>query len=161
MCIRDRYGKEDFVTKSIDCGVDGLIIVDLPPEEDDELYNYSEKQGLSFIRLITPTTTKDRLVRILKKATGFVYYVSITGITGAAQANADVVAPEVKRIKNETELPVIVGFGVKTPDSAFKVSQVADGTVVGSAIIDKIAKGKSVKQVLAFVKTLADGVHNA
>ena len=96
----------------------------------------------------------------MENTSGFVYYVSITGITGAAQANPDVVAPEVNRIKQETNLPVVVGFGVKTPDSAFKISQVADGTVVGSAIVDKIAKGESVEHVLAFVKTLADGIHN-
>ena len=155
------YGVEAFLLEAKQVGIDGLIVVDLPPEEDNELCIPAQHAGLNFIRLATPTTDVQRLPSVLKNTSGFVYYVSITGITGAAQANADVVAPEVKRIKNETELPVIVGFGVKTPDSAFKVSQVADGTVVGSAIVDKIAKGESVKQVLAFVKTLADGVHNA
>ena len=154
------YGVEKFLKEAKSVGIDGLIIVDLPPEEDNELCIPAQRAGVNFIRLAPPPTAAQRLPAGLENTSGFVYYVSITGITGAAQANPDVVAPEVNRIKQETNLPVVVGFGVKTPDSAFKISQVADGTVVGSAIVDKIAKGESVEHVLAFVKTLADGIHN-
>ena len=138
-----------------------MIIVDLPPEEDDELCIPAQAAGLNFIRLATPTTDEKRLPAVLKNTSGFVYYVSITGITGAAEASAADVAPEVARIKESTDLPVIVGFGVKTPETAEAVAGVADGTVVGSAIVSKIANGDSSEDVLAFVKSLADGAHRA
>ena len=155
------YGVDVFLKEAKSAGIDGLIVVDLPPEEDEELCIPAQHSGLNFIRLATPTTDSQRLPVVLKNTSGFVYYVSITGITGAAKANAELVAPEVTRIQKETNLPVVVGFGVKTPASAHKISQVADGTVVGSAIVEKIANGESTEDILAFVKTLADGVHDA
>ena len=164
-----KYGKENFVTKSIDYGVDGIIIVDLPPEEDDELYNYSEKQGLSFIRLITPTTTKDRLVQILKKATGFVYYVSITGITGTQAPNLDDVSMNLKKIKSITDLPTIIGFGIRSPEQAYSMTSISDGIVVGSAVVDLIKssseKGKNkevtIKSCIEFVSKISNRIkHN-
>ena len=154
-------GVPKFLDDARAAGVDGLIVVDLPPEEDDELCIPAQAAGLNFIRLATPTTDDKRLPKVLTNTSGFVYYVSITGITGAAEAQADAVAPEVARIKAATALPVIVGFGVKTPDTAQAIAGVADGTVVGSAIVDKIGKGESVAEVLAFVKGLADGAHRA
>jgi tryptophan synthase alpha chain len=144
-----------------DAGIDGLIVVDLPPEEDSELCIPAQSAGLNFIRLATPTTDSARLPRVLQNTSGFVYYVSITGITGAASARAVDVAPDVARIKKSTDLPVIVGFGVKTPASAKEIAGVADGTVVGSAIVELIAQGESPDDVLKFVKSLADGAHAA
>ena len=155
------HGVDAFLAEAKAAGVDGLIIVDLPPEEDSELCIPAQKAGLNFIRLATPTTDAKRLPKVLQNTSGFVYYVSITGITGAAEANADDVAPEVARMKQSTDLPIIVGFGVKTPESAQAIAGVADGTVVGSAIVQKIADGNSPAEVLAFVKSLADGVHRA
>jgi tryptophan synthase alpha chain len=136
-------------------------VVDLPPEEDAELCIPAQKAGLNFIRLATPTTDDKRLPTVLRNTSGFVYYVSITGITGAANAIAGDVGPEVARIKSQTDLPVIVGFGIKTPEAAQNIAGIADGAVVGSAIVDRIAKGDSADEVLAFVKTLADGAHRA
>ena len=154
-------GVDTFLTDAKEAGIDGLIIVDLPPEEDDELCIPAQKAGLNFIRLATPTTDDKRLPTVLQNTSGFVYYVSITGITGAAAAQATDVAPEVARIKAKTDLPVIVGFGVNTPEKAEAIASAADGTVVGSAIVSQIAAGKSTSEVLAFVKTLADGAHRA
>jgi tryptophan synthase alpha chain len=154
-------GVDRFLDDAKAAGVDGLIVVDLPPEEDEELCIPAQDAGLNFIRLATPTTDDKRLPKVLTNTSGFVYYVSITGITGAAEAQAEAVAPEVARIKAATDLPVIVGFGVKTPETAEAIASVADGTVVGSAIVDRIGKGESVADVLAFVKGLADGAHRA
>jgi tryptophan synthase alpha chain len=155
------YGVDKFLSKAKLVGVDGLIIVDLPPEEDNELCIPAKNIGLNFIRLATPTTDAKRLPAVLKNTSGFVYYVSINGITGVANASSGSVAPEVSRIKNETELPVVVGFGIKTPVAALEMAKVADGVVVGSAVVEKIAQGESNENVLAFIKSLADGVHNA
>lgn len=155
------YGVDAFVADALEAGVDGLIVVDLPPEMDDELCLPALDKGLNFIRLATPTTDDKRLPAVLKNTSGFVYYVSITGITGAAEAQADAVAPEVARIKSKTDLPIIVGFGVKTPETAKNIAGIADGTVVGSAIVSQIAEGKPVPEILAFVKALADGAHSA
>ncbi|NNF73274.1 MAG: tryptophan synthase subunit alpha [Rhodobacteraceae bacterium] len=152
-------GVDRFLDDAKAAGIDGLIIVDLPPEEDSELCIPAQKAGLNFIRLATPTTDEKRLPTVLQNTSGFVYYVSITGITGAANAQAGDVGPEVARIKAATDLPVIVGFGIKTPDAAEAIASVADGAVVGSAIVERIAKGDSAADVLAFVKSLADGAH--
>jgi tryptophan synthase alpha chain len=154
-------GVDRFLAEAKDAGIDGLIVVDLPPEEDDELCIPAQKAGLNFIRLATPTTDDKRLPKVLTNTSGFVYYVSITGITGAAAAEAQDVAPEVARIKSQTDLPVIVGFGIRTPETAQAIAAVADGAVVGSAIVSEIAAGKSVDEVLDFVKSLADGAHRA
>lgn len=154
-------GVETFLTDAKAAGIDGLIVVDLPPEEDDELCIPAQAAGLNFIRLATPTTDAKRLPKVLQNTSGFVYYVSITGITGSAEAEAVDVAPDVERIKASTDLPIIVGFGINTPAKAEAIAGISDGAVVGSAIVSKIGKGESPQDVLAFVKSLADGAHAA
>ncbi|MCG6902263.1 MAG: tryptophan synthase subunit alpha [Rhodobacter sp.] len=154
-------GVDRFLAEAKAAGIDGLIIVDLPPEEDEELCIPAQKAGLNFIRLATPTTDDKRLPKVLTNTSGFVYYVSITGITGAAAAEAGDVGPEVARIKAHTDLPVIVGFGIRTPETSKAIASVADGAVVGSAIVAEIAAGKPVSEVLDFVRSLADGAHRA
>ncbi len=153
-------GVDKFLTDAKAAGIDGLIVVDLPPEEDEELCIPAQATGLNFIRLATPTTDDARLPKVLQNTSGFVYYVSITGITGAAAAEATDVGPEVARIKSQTDLPVIVGFGVRTPETSQAIASVADGVVVGSAIVSRIAAGDSPAEVLSFVKGLADGAHS-
>ncbi|MBD3663940.1 tryptophan synthase subunit alpha [Sulfitobacter sp. TSTF-M16] len=152
-------GVDAFLAAAKDAGIDGLIIVDLPPEEDSELCLPANAAGLNFIRLATPTTDDARLPRVVENTSGFVYYVSITGITGAAEADAGDVAPEVARIQKASGLPVIVGFGINTPEKSRAIAEVADGVVVGSAIVSKIGNCDSPGDVLAFVKTLANGAH--
>jgi tryptophan synthase alpha chain len=154
-------GVDRFLADAKAAGVDGLIVVDLPPEEDAELCLPAQKAGLNFIRLATPTTDAKRLPKVLQNTSGFVYYVSITGITGAAAAQATDVGPEVARIKAATDLPVIVGFGITTPAAARAVASVADGCVVGSAIVKEVGAGRPVEDVLAFVAGLAAGAHSA
>ena len=154
-------GVDLFLTQAKAAGIDGLIIVDLPPEEDSELCLPAQAAGLNFIRLATPTTDAKRLPKVLTNTSGFVYYVSITGITGAAAASAGDVAPEVTRIKASTDLPIIVGFGINTPEASQAIAAVADGCVVGSAIVKLIGEGRPVEEVLGFVKGLADGAHRA
>ena len=153
-------GVDRFLADAQEVGIDGLIIVDLPPEEDSELCIPAQKAGLNFIRLATPTTDDKRLPTVLQNTSGFVYYVSITGITGAAAAEAADVGPEVARIKAATDLPVIVGFGIRTPERAAAIAEVADGAVVGTAIVGEIAAGKPVDEVLSFVADLAAGAHS-
>jgi len=154
-------GVDQFLADAKAAGIDGLIVVDLPPEEDSELCIPAQKAGLNFIRLATPTTDEKRLPAVLQNTSGFVYYVSITGITGAAEAQATDVGPEVARIQAATDLPVVVGFGIKTPDAAQSIASVADGVVVGSAIVAKMAEQAATADVLSFVKSLADGAHQA
>lgn len=154
-------GVDRFLTEAKEAGIDGLIIVDLPPEEDDELCIPAQKAGLNFIRLATPTTDDRRLPAVMQNTSGFVYYVSITGITGTAEAQAADVGPEVVRIKAASDLPVVVGFGVKTPEAAEAMASVADGTVVGSAIVKMVEEKRPVPEILSFVKGLADGAHRA
>ena len=132
------YGVEKFLADAKAAGVDGLIVVDLPPEEDDELCLPALKAGLNFIRLATPTTDDKRLPAVLANTSGFVYYVSITGITGTAAPDTAQVTAAVARIKRHTKLPVAVGFGVKTAEQARAIAQGADGVVVGSALIDAL-----------------------
>ncbi len=152
-------GVPRFVAEAKAAGVDGLIVVDLPPEEDEELCLPAQAAGLNFIRLATPTTDDRRLPKVLTNTSGFVYYVSITGITGSAAATAGLVGPEVARIKAATDLPICVGFGIKTPAGAAEIAAVADGAVVGSAIVERIGRGDDPAAVLAFVETLAAGAH--
>jgi len=154
-------GVDKFLVDAKAAGIDGLIVVDLPPEEDSELCIPAQAAGLNFIRLATPTTDDKRLPAVLQNTSGFVYYVSITGITGAAEAEATDVGPEVARIKSATDLPVIVGFGINTPEKSRAIASVADGAVVGSAIVSRIGAGDSPDDVLAFVKSLSDGAHAA
>lgn len=154
-------GVERFLKDAKSAGVDGLIVVDLPPEEDEELCIPARDAGMNFIRLATPTTDDKRLPKVLQNTSGFVYYVSITGITGAAAAEATDVGPEVARIKARTDLPVIVGFGIRSPETARAIAAVADGAVVGTAIVKLVEEKRPVPEILAFVKGLADGAHSA
>ncbi len=154
-------GVPAFLADAKAAGIDGLIVVDLPPEEDTELCIPAQAAGLNFIRLATPTTDAKRLPKVLQNTSGFVYYVSITGITGAAAAQPADVAPEVARIKASTTLPVVVGFGITTPDQAQGIASIADGCVVGSAIVKDIGAGLAVDKVLARVAALAAGAHRA
>ena len=164
------YGVDRFVTDALSAGIDGLIVVDLPPEEDEELCLPAMRAGLSFIRLATPTTDDRRLPAVLNNTSGFVYYVSIAGITGTAAPDAQTVAGAVARIKAHTDLPIAVGFGVRSREQAAAIAQAADGVVVGSAIIDRIKanldtdlnpNGEVVSEVLNFVSELAGGVRSA
>jgi tryptophan synthase alpha chain len=164
------YGVEKFLADAKAAGVDGLIVVDLPPEEDEELCLPALKAGLNFIRLATPTTDDRRLPAVLANTSGFVYYVSITGITGAATPEASKVAAAVTRIKRHTKLPVAVGFGVKTAANARGIAQDADAVVVGSALVDALrasldADGRptanTVSAVTDLVSSLAEGVRSA
>jgi tryptophan synthase alpha chain len=164
------YGVDKFLVDAKSAGVDGLIVVDLPPEEDEELCLPALKAGLNFVRLATPTTDDKRLPAVLANTSGFVYYVSITGITGMAAPNTGKVTGAVARIKRHTKLPVAVGFGVRTAAHARAIAQGADGVVVGSALIDALkgsldrhnkATRKTVKAVSDLVATLAAGVRGA
>ena len=152
-------GVQQFLTDAVDAGVDGLIVVDLPPEEDAELCLPAQKVGINFIRLATPTTDDRRLPAVVANTSGFVYYVAVNGVTGGASADAATVAPEVARISAAAGLPVVVGFGISTPDAAEAIASVADGCVVGSAIVKRIAEGRPVAEVLDFVRTLVEGAH--
>jgi tryptophan synthase alpha chain len=164
------YGVDRFLVDAKAAGVDGLIVVDLPPEEDEELCLPTLKTGLNFIRLATPTTDDKRLPAVLNNTSGFVYYVSITGITGSAAPDTGKVTAAVARIKRHTKLPVAVGFGVKTAEQARAIASGADGVVVGSALVDALRlsldkNGKAgpgtVKAVTSLVSALADGVRSA
>ena len=164
------YGVDKFLADARSAGVDGLIIVDLPPEEDDELCIPALKAGLSFIRLATPTTDDKRLPAVLANTSGFVYYVSIAGITGAAAADSKVVGEAVARIKRHTALPICVGFGIRTPEAARAIAERADGSVVGTALVDALqgsldaegrATAKTVTAVADLVAALAQGVRGA
>ena len=164
------YGNERFLADAKAAGVDGLIVVDLPPEEDAELCLPARAAGLDFIRLATPTTDDRRLPAVLENISGFIYYVSVTGITGQKAAVAERVAPEVARIKRHTRLPVAVGFGIREPQQAAEIARIADAAVVGSALIDLLAghldaQGRAapglVPAVHAKVRALAEAVREA
>jgi len=164
------YGVDRFLRDAKSAGVDGLIVVDLPPEEDEELCLPALKAGLNFIRLATPTTDDKRLPAVLANTSGFVYYVSITGITGAAMADPAKVTAAVARIKRHTKLPVAVGFGVRTAEQAAVIAAGADGVVVGSALVnalkasldrDEKTTAKTVTVVVNLVAELARGVRSA
>ncbi len=154
-------GVDGFLAEAAEAGVDGLIVVDLPPEEDSELCLPASRAGINFIRLATPTTDDARLPAVVQNTSGFVYYVSVTGITGGPAANAAEVAPEVARIRAAAGLPVVVGFGISTPEAAEAVAGVADGCVVGSAIVKLIGEGRPIPEVLDFVASLSGGAHRA
>ena len=164
------YGVDKFLSDAKSAGVDGLIIVDLPPEEDSELCMPALKAGLNFIRLATPTTDDRRLPAVLANTSGFVYYVSITGITGAAAADSKMVGEAVARIKRHTNLPVCVGFGIRTSEAARAIAERANGAVVGTALVDALrgsldaegrATAKTVDAVADLAASLAQGVRGA
>lgn len=164
------YGVDRFLSEALAAGVDGLIVVDLPPEMDDELCLPAVKAGLNFIRLATPTTDDKRLPTVLQNTSGFVYYISMNGITGSALPDTSLVAGAVSRIKGHTSLPVCVGFGVKTAEQARLIGASADGVVVGTAIVNRVAAsltpdGKAsdttVEAVASLVRELAEGVRHA
>jgi len=164
------YGVDRFLADAVSAGVDGLIVVDLPPEEDDELCVPALTAGLNFVRLTTPTTDDKRLPAVLANTSGFVYYVSITGITGAATPEFGRVAQAVARIKRHTDLPIAVGFGVKNAEHARAIAQGADGVVVGSALVEAVrtsldadgkATAKTVSAVTDLIASLAAGVRGA
>jgi tryptophan synthase alpha chain len=165
-----RYGAERFLDDAKAAGVDGLIVVDLPPEEDDELCLPALAMGLSFIRLATPTTDGHRLPKVLTNTSGFIYYVSMTGITGVGAPVVDRVGQAVARLRQHTSLPVAVGFGIRTAEQAGAIARVADAAVVGSALVDLIARslddqGRAKPGLVASlhdqVRALADGVRDA
>lgn len=164
------YGVEKFLDDAIEAGIDGLIIVDLPPEMDDELCTPALAKGINFIRLTTPTTDEKRLPTVLNNTSGFVYYVSMNGITGSALPDPSLISGAVARIKGHTDLPVCVGFGVKTADHAKAIGAAADGVVVGTAIVAQVAGSltrdgaatpDTVSAVSTFVRGLATGVRSA
>jgi tryptophan synthase alpha chain len=164
------YGNERFLDEAKAAGADGLIVVDLPPEADDELCAPAMERGLNFIRLATPTTDDRRLPAVLANTSGFVYYVSILGITGTASPDTAKVAEAVARIKSRTTLPVAVGFGVKTAEQAAAIGRTADGVVVGSALVNAVAASlgplgkateRTVPSVLTLVTELARGTRLA
>ena len=165
-----RYGAEAFAKDAVAAGVDGAIVVDLPPEEDSELAVPARGAGLDIVRLATPTSDEARLPAIVANASGFIYYVAITGITGTSSADAADVRAAVARLRRFTPLPVAVGFGIKTPAQAAQVAQAADAAVVGSAIVDRLARnldpeGRAkpglVEAVLGDIRGLAAGVRTA
>jgi len=160
------YGFEAFANAAAEAGVDGLIVVDCPPEEAAPLADVLDTAQVSLIRLATPTSDDKRLPVVVARTSGFVYYVSVAGVTGVKEADADVVAPAVARVRAASGLPVAVGFGIKTPERAAEVAQVADGVVVGSVLVDLIASAIELNQlvapkVLESAASLAKAVHSA
>ncbi|PZU84190.1 MAG: tryptophan synthase subunit alpha [Shinella sp.] len=164
------FGVERFLDEALEAGIDGLIVVDLPREMDDELCLPARKRDINFIRLATPTTDEKRLPTVLENTSGFVYYVSMTGITGSALPDPSKVSSAVQRIKEHTDLPVCVGFGVKTAEHARLIGANADGVVVGTAIVNQVANNltpageataDTVQAVVTFVSGLAGGVRSA
>ena len=164
------YGNDRFLDDCLDAGVDGLIVVDLPPEMDDELCIPALEKGISFIRLATPTTDAARLPTVLNNTSGFVYYVSVAGITGSGALDTSRVSEAVAEIKQSTDLPIAVGFGISTPDQAAAVARCADGAVVGTALVKLIAdhvgengqgNAETIQSVLGLVRALSAGIREA
>lgn len=160
-----RYGVQRFIGEALESGVDGLIVVDMPPEHNSELCEPAQAAGLDFIRLTTPTTDDVRLPTVLNGSSGFVYYVSVAGVTGAGAATLEHVEEAVARLRRHTDLPISIGFGIRTPEQAAAIARLADGVVVGSALIDHIASADTSEQaidgVLSLCAALADGVRKA
>jgi tryptophan synthase alpha chain len=160
-----KYGVERFIAEAVASGVDGLIVVDLPPEHNVDLCDPAQVAGLDFIRLTTPTTDDKRLPKVLNGSSGFVYYVSVAGVTGAGAATLDHVEQAVTRLRRHTNLPLCIGFGIRTPEHAATIARLAEGVVVGSALIDQIANATSDEQavdgVLSLCSALAEGVRSA
>ena len=159
------YGVPRFIEEAKAAGVDGLIVVDLPPEHNEDLCDPAQAAGLDFIRLTTPTTDDARLPTVLNGSSGFVYYVSVAGVTGAGAATLEHVEQAVARLRRHTDLPISIGFGIRTPEHAATIARLADGVVVGSALIDQIANASSPQQaidgVLGLCRELSEGVRGA
>ena len=157
-----KYGIETFIKNIKDIGVDGIIVVDLPPEADRELCIPANEKGIDFIRLATPTSNEDRLPKIVNNASGFLYYVSVAGITGSKAPEISSIESKIKTIRNFTDIPIAVGFGIKTPEQAVNIAKTADAVVVGSAIIDKIneAYKKDKNNIKLIADSAADLVKN-
>ena len=156
-------GIDNFTSKCAETGVDGLIIVDLQPEEDSELFTKSKKRNIDLIRLITPTTDQKRLITILSNASGFLYYVTVTGITGQNSANIEHLKKSINEIKSSTKLPIVAGFGIKNRNDVEQISSFADGVVVGSSIVNIIKdnlndKNKMINEIRVFTKELKEGI---
>jgi tryptophan synthase alpha chain len=160
-----KFGVERFIAEARDAGVDGLIVVDMPPEHNAELCDPAQAAGLDFIRLTTPTTDDARLPKVLNGSSGFVYYVSVAGVTGAGAATLEHVEEAVARLRRHTDLPISIGFGIRTPEQAAAIARLADGVVVGSALIDHIASAdtpaQAVDGVLSLCAALSEGVRKA
>ncbi|WP_447595362.1 tryptophan synthase subunit alpha [Aquipseudomonas campi] len=160
-----KYGVERFVADAKEAGVDGLIVVDVPPEHNADLCDPAQAAGIDFIRLTTPTTDDKRLPTVLNGSSGFVYYVSVAGVTGSGSATLEHVQEAVARLRRHTDLPISIGFGIRTPEHAATIARLADGVVVGSALIDQIAKADTDQQaidgVLGLCAELAEGVRGA
>jgi tryptophan synthase alpha chain len=160
-----KYGVARFIAEAKEAGVDGLIVVDLPPEHNVDLCDPAQAAGLDFIRLTTPTTDDARLPKVLNGSSGFVYYVSVAGVTGAGAATLEHVEQAVARLRRHTDLPISIGFGIRTPEHAATIARLADGVVVGSALIDQIANAQDDQQAVAGVldlcRQLAEGVRGA
>ena len=160
------WGYDAFARDAAEAGIDGIIVVDLPPEEADPLADALDANQLSLIRLATPTTDDKRLPVVINRTSGFVYYVSVTGVTGVKEADAATVAPHVERVRKASGLPVAVGVGIKTPERAAAIARVADAVVVGSALVDEVAEAVELNEdvtarVLSKVQTLAKAVRLA
>lgn len=155
------YGAEKFAQAAQNAGVDGVLVVDLPPEEADELRVYSDAAGLDFISLVAPTTGKDRLKRIVQSATGFLYYISITGVTGTAVPKIDDIAREVGKIRKLTKMPVAVGFGISNAVQAKEIGTVADGIVIGSAVVSLIDENRNNSELMEIVSNYAKDIKKA
>ena len=160
-----QYGVPRFIEDAKAAGVDGLIIVDLPPEHNSMLCDPAQAAGIDFIRLTTPTTDDVRLPKVLNNSSGFVYYVSVAGVTGTGSATMEHIEEAVARLRRHTQLPVCIGFGIRTPEHAANIARLADGAVVGSAFVDLIEKAsrpdQAVDEVLSLCRAIADGVHHA
>lgn len=162
----ENLGYEAFAQKAAAAGIDGLIVVDCPPEEADSLTDALDAADVALIRLATPTTDAARLQTLIKRTRGFIYYVSVAGVTGVKEADATGIASEVAKVRDASGLPVVVGFGIRTPERAAEVARIADAAVVGSALVDEIKKSlpekpKAVTKVLETAQNLAQAVHDA
>ena len=156
-----QYGYDKFCMDAAKAGVDGLIIVDIPPEESAELENFAKTNGLDFIRLLTPTTNEARIPAVVKNASGFLYYVSVAGITGAAKATPESIRPHIEQIRKHTKLPIAIGFGIRTPEDAKAMSVIGNAIVVGSAIVQTVAENQNAKDIQTLVARQVSGLSEA
>jgi tryptophan synthase alpha chain len=155
------FGNAEFASRAKEAGVDGILIVDLPPEESGELRRYTDREGIDFISLIAPTTGDERIAGIVKKASGFLYYISVTGVTGTAKPEIGSIKQDIRRIRKASSLPVAVGFGISTPDQAREIASLADGVVVGSAVVRLIEERSGKSDLIETLSSFAHGIKKA